>query len=139
MKPCLLLLAALPFQASAFFVAPALSSSSRADAVVLSAARTNEAVSSRQQHLGNAFRSLTLVGLGTAAMLARGTATASAREKVEYLKEPTPEFEVRVGGFAGGKGWRSSTSRKGCCLFSFLKDNVHISDNASLSSPFLFC
>ena len=101
MKPGLLFLAALPFQASAFFVAPAISSSSRADAVVLNAARTNEAVSSRQQHLGNAFRSLTLAGLGTVAVLAQGAAPASAREKVEYLKEPTPEFEVRVG---EGKG-----------------------------------
>jgi len=100
MKPCLLLLAALPFQASAFFVAPTLPSS-RADAVVLNAARTNEAVSSRQQHLGNAFRSLTLAGLGTAAVLAQGAAPASAREKVEYLKEPTPEFEVRLGGGNG--------------------------------------
>jgi hypothetical protein len=97
MKPCLLLFAALPFQASAFFVAPSLSSSSRAEAVVLNAARTNEAASSRQQHLGNAFRSLTLAGLGTAAVLAQGMAPVNAREKVEYLKEPTPEFEVRVG------------------------------------------
>ncbi len=94
MKPCLLLLAALPFQASAFFLAPSLPSSR--DAVVLSAARTNDAVSSRQQHFGIALRSLSLAGLGTAAVLARGVASANAKEKVEYLKEPTPEFEVRT-------------------------------------------
>lgn len=106
MKPCLLLLAALPFQAAAFFVAPSISSS-RPDVVVLRAARTNEGVSSRQQHLGNAFRSLSLAGFG-AAVLAQGAGPVNAREKVEYLKEPTPEFEVRETGEEGWEGQRGS-------------------------------
>ncbi|KAM3576415.1 hypothetical protein VYU27_001765 [Nannochloropsis oceanica] len=92
MKPCHLLFAALSFQASAFLLPPSLPSSR--DAVVLSAARTNDAVSSRQQHIGISLRSLSLAGLGTAVVLARDMAPANAKEKPEYLKEPTPEFEA---------------------------------------------
>jgi len=88
------LFAALSFQASAFLLPPSLPSSR--DAVVLSAARTNDAVSSRQQHIGISLRSLSLAGLGTAVVLARDMAPANAKEKPEYLKEPTPEFEVRT-------------------------------------------
>lgn len=90
MKTALVLLA-LPLHAGAFFLVPTAPSPSR---VVMQASLRggNNDMASRQEHLGGAFRALGLAALGSAAVLGANGGMANAAAKIEYLKEPTPEF-----------------------------------------------